>query len=292
MKFYRLSEIPYRGEEVVFKALTTGMVVWPILYWAIGITLLVLGIRGTEVHGLKIPPHVFFYGGSGVFGLLGWCAFGNFRARMKPTNWLMRCNSSGVLIKYRSYLNWRFPAEDVQVVEINYSEMADIRESKETLTSGGLGSNDRTVRHLTYLDIRLVSDETSELETRLAAEQKAEAPPRGPFKYQSKTLDYPVAVLPGGIVRVRWSESAGYAIRPSLAKAMAYLSQHVKVATAVTDNVDLTQTSHLSAKEGDAHILKLANSGDKIGAVKLARKIYDCSLDDAVAFVDKLQAKG
>jgi len=293
MKFYRLAEIPFRGEELVFKASSTGVFIWSLLYFGIGIAFLVLGIDGAKASGLNIQPHVLFYGGSVIFGLFGWIAFEQFRARRKPTNWLMRCNSSGILIKYRSFMNWRFSTEDVQVVEINYSEIAEIREAKERLTTfAAQHSTTRSLQYPAYLDICLANDETSDLKTHLEAERKAEAPGRlGALNYKSKVLDYPVEVLSGGIVRLRWSKSGGYTIRPSLTKAIAYLSRYINTTAAIANTVDLTQSSSINTEEGNANILKLAQSGDKTGAVKLTRKIYRCSLNDAVAFVEKLQSK-
>lgn len=294
MKFYRLSEIPYRGDDLVFKASMAGIFIWPVVYFGIAIALLVLGIDGTKIYGLQIPSGVLFYGGSAVFGLLGWVASGQVRARMKPTNWLLRCDGSGLIIKYRSFMNWRLPAEDVQVGEFNYSEIARIREvRKQRTTFGAQHSTSRSLQYVTYLDICLANDETSDLEAHLEAERKAESPGRfGALNYKSNVLDYPVEVLPGGIVRLRWSKSAGYKIKPSLTKAIAYLSRYVNTTATISQKVDLTQPSNLSSEEGDTNILKLVKSGDKTGAVKLTRKIYSCSLSEAAAFVDKLQSKG
>ena len=71
-----------------------------------------------------------------------------------------------------------------------------------------------------------------------------------------------------------------------------YLSRHVKTAAAVSTKVDLTHQRNLSPEDGDARILKLAKSGDKMGAVKLTRQIYGSTLSEAVAFVEKLQSGG
>ena len=290
MKFYSLNEIPIRSDDQVFKASTTGMFIWPILYSGISIVLFWLGISGTKIYGLKIPPEVLFYGGCVIFALLAWASVGQVRARMKPSNWLMRCDSSGVIIKYRSFMNWRIPAEDVQAVGFDYSEIAEVRMSKEQRTVPGLSYNQRKwIQHLTYLDFYLRNGDTSTLEAHLQAEQKAEPP--GNFKTIYR--DYPVEVSPGGIVRLRWSKSAGYKISPSPKKAIEYLNRYVNTtADGNSTKVDLTYQSNLTPEEGDAKILKLANSGDKMGAVKLTRQIYGSTLSEAVAFVDKLQSGG
>jgi hypothetical protein len=208
---------------------------------------------------------------------------------MMPTNWLLRCRDSGVIIKYRSFENWRCPAEDVQVVGFDYSEIAWVRTVKERRITPGLGGGRTTqLQYLTYLDFCLVNADTSALETHLQAEGKAEPP--GNFKIIHG--DYPVEVVAGGIVRLRWSMDGGYRISPSLKKAIEYLGRYVKITTTDSTKVDLTHPSNLSSEEGDADILKLAKSGDKLGAVRLTRRLYGSTLSEAVAFVEKLQSGG
>jgi hypothetical protein len=290
MKIYRLTDIPPRSDDVVFKASPTSALIGFIMFFGIGISLLLLGINGAKVYGLT-PPAIFFSdAGAVTFVLFGWIAWGQFRARLRPTNWLMRCDSSGVIIKYRSFENWRFPAEDVQAVGFDYSEIAEIRMAKQQRIVPSLGGNQtKQVQHLTFLDFCLRNTDTATLEAHLQAEQKAEPPGR----FKTIYGDYPVEVLPGGIVRVRWSMSGGYTIHPSPKKAIEYLNRFVNT-TAIADStkVDLTYESNLSPEEGDAKILKLARSGDKMGAVKLTRQIYGSTLSEAVAFVEKLQSGG
>ena len=289
MKFYRLSEIPIRSDDQVFKASTTGAFIGVIVYSGIGIGLLLLGISSAKIYGLNLPPAFFICVGAPAFGLLGWAAWGQLRARLKPTNWLLRCNSSGIIIKYRSFENWRFPAEDVQAVGLDYSEVAWIRTVREQRTAPGLGQDrDKQIQYLTYLDFCLADADTSTLQTYLQAEEKAEPPGR----FKTVFRDYPVEVLTGGIIRLRWSIDGGYGIHPSPGKAIEYLGRHVKTAVADSTKADLTYQSNLSPEEGAANILKLAKSGDKMGAVKLTRQVYGSSLSEAVAFVEKLQSGG
>jgi len=287
MKFYRLSEIQIGSDDQVFRASPRFGFIWVSLYFGIGITLLLFGISGAKIYGLKIPRGLVFYGGAAIFGLLGRVAWWNWRARLKPTNWLLRCNGSGVIIKYRSYENWRCPEEDVQAVGFDYAEIAEIRKSREQRTSQGLGGSRRnqTQDLLTFLVFRLANADTSTLEAHLQEEQKAR-PPDGRWKF----WDYPVEVLPGGIIQVRWSISAGYTIHPSLDTAIECIGRYMKTGVAESSKVDLTYRSNLTPEEADANILRLAKSGDKLGAVKLTRQVYGSTLSEAVEFVDKLQS--
>ena len=52
-------------------------------------------------------------------------------ARFHPSNWLARTNQTGIYVQYRSYLNYRLPADDPSVVFISYGEIASARRVRE-----------------------------------------------------------------------------------------------------------------------------------------------------------------
>lgn len=54
MKFYKLSEIPPRSDDQVFKASPTGPFIGFIVYSGIGIVLLLFGISGAKIYGLSL----------------------------------------------------------------------------------------------------------------------------------------------------------------------------------------------------------------------------------------------
>ena len=54
----------------------------------------------------------------------------------------------------------------------------------------------------------------------------------------------------------------------------------------------LSPHSNSTPGEEDAKILKLARSGDKMGAIELTRQVYGSTLSEAMAFVEKLQSVG
>src|SRR5262249_35676565 len=159
--------------ELVCKATTTGSFIWPVLYSGIAIAFLLRGIQGGPIHGLRISRGAFCYTGATVFGLMGWAAVGQSRARAEPTNWVRRRNGSGVLIKHPAFETWRRPAEDVQAVGFDYSEIAEIRTAKEkrryadTFRSGSYHDE-----YFTYLEFRLANADTPALEAHLEAERK------------------------------------------------------------------------------------------------------------------------
>jgi hypothetical protein len=271
MKFYKLTEVPARSDDLVFKASPIGNFI-PFIVFA--------GIVGALIlFETQRAANVFVYCWTAVFGgLFVLLSFGQFRASLQPANWLLRCHGSGVIIKYRSYLNWRFPAEDVQAVGFDYAEIAWARTVQEQRASPNTRGK-KLSQSFTYLDLGLANADTSALETHLRAEQKI------PSNKHWLAIDYPVEVLPGGILQLHWN-----GISPPAAKAIHSLSRFVKIAAADSTKIDLTHQSNLAPATEDAKILALVKSGDKMGAVTLTRQIYGSTLTEAVAYVEKLQS--
>lgn len=280
MKFYKFSEIPIQSDDRIFKASPIGACISFIVILAIVIAALLLGIHGGEQYGINLPRAVFYIVAA-FAGLFDLFAFQSFHASLKPTNWLLRCNSNGVIIHFRSFLNWRFPAESVQAVGFDYSEIAWVRTVKERRISTSIGNRNtrRTqTQQLTFLDLCLANADTTALEKYL--QQEINLRPDG----VTISMDYPVQVLSDGVIELRWSGG----ISPSASKAIQYLSQHIKIADADSRQVDLTHQKNLQPREEDGKIFELAKSGDEIGAVKLTRQIYGCSLSEAKDLVEKL----
>lgn len=277
MKFYTLKEAPTARDDVVFKASPFAALVGVFVFLVFAVALFVLGIRG-GIHGPRVHfPAPLAYWIGGLCALIALFCLASFRARLKRSNWLLRCNQSGILVKYRYYGNWRMPADDVQVVGLDYAEIAWARKTNDERTTFGL-SGEKQTHWLSFLDLCLVKPDTSELQARLDAERHRE--------WSVRVLLYPVEVLPDGIVRVSW-KGCGGGRNPDA--ALRYLGRFVRIADPVSGRTDLTTPSiTLTAEEQDARIKKLLQSGDRMGAIKLTREVYDCSLSDAVAYVEKL----
>ncbi len=289
MKFYRPDEVPARPDDLVCKAAALGPFIWVVIFYGGAISLVWFGIFGAKHYGPGLVPKFFIFAAAVAFALFGRISWGMFRACLKPTNWLLRCGDNGVFIKYRSFLNWRFPADDVQVVGFDYSELAEVRKVKESRITPSMGpEHNRQYQRVGYLEFCLADTDTSALEEHLLTEQNVVPP--GSIK--TTVLDYPVAVLPGGVIRLRWSASGSFRLAPSLNQTIDHLSRHVKSADAVSTKTDLTYHRNLSPEEGDARIRELVKSGDKMGAVELAQQVHRFGLSEAVAFVEKIQAGG
>jgi len=282
MKFYKLDDVPPRSDDMVFKASPIGKCVALVVFSALTIASLYYAFRGgIDLNRQHISP-VLFYIATVTFGLFGWYAFAVFRASLKPTNWLLRCSTSGVLIKYRSFYNWRFPSDDVQVIGLDYSEIAWARTVKEKRLSPNMdGKGGAQIQFLTYLDLGLTNTDNSALEANLQRERSLS--PDG----MVTTRDYPVSVSPGGIIELRWSGG----ISPSVGKAIQCLGQRVKITTAEKRTTDLVHHRDLTPEQERGKIVELAKSGDEIGAVKLAQQVYGYSLTEAHDFVEKLMGE-
>ena len=230
-----------------------------------------------HLHG---APLIF----GGVFtafiGLFAFFAYAGFRAALAPANWLLRCNASGIWLKYRSYLNWRLPQEDTQVVAFDYSEVAWMRSVKERRTVPLLGGRNRSqIQVLHFLEFGLVDPDTSALDARLQAELQVKP------ENIMITLTYPVEVVSPGIVRVQWNGMSLW-----LSRAPAGAGRHVRVVGPDAVKSDLSYRKDLAPGDADARIAALVKSGDKIGAVKLTRQVYGASLDEAMVYVENAVA--
>jgi hypothetical protein len=277
MKFYKLDEIPILKADQVFRVSPTGKAIAAVVMYGIAIASLVWGMSGRRPSGMGFG---FPYYLTGVVGLFGLIPVGMFRASLRPSAWLARFNDEGIIVKYRSYMNWRLPGDGVQAVGFEWREIAWAGLVKERRTAPSSGSRGGTeIRWLTYVDIGLANPDTGDLESHLQEEMNLR--PDGIMV----SLDYPVQTLPGGIVEISWSDG----ISPSAHKAAALLGRYVKIAEPDHRKVDLTHDRRASGDEERTKIILLARSGDEMGAVKLARQAFGYNLTQAHEYVEKVR---
>src|SRR5579862_2672704 len=209
MKFYKLDQVTISRDDEVFKASPAMQAVGLVMTLAVVLVLLGFGIRNGIHH--KIVPAFFCCVFGGMFSLFAWNSYSSSRASRKSSNWLLRCHAAGIFIHYRSYRNWGFPSDTPQVVGLDYAEIAWARVAKErrTVPSMEHGGNSGETRFLTFVELGLVNPDTSELENHLSADRGA------PVGISTVVMDYPVQVLPGGIMQLSWS-----GMHPSAGKAL------------------------------------------------------------------------
>jgi hypothetical protein len=282
MTFYKLDEVPVSRDDRVFKESPTINAVAALILFGIAGFALYLGIIKWHPSAGTMSPAAPYYI-AGIFALVGLFPVFNVRACLKQGNWLLRCQLSGLIIKYRAWENWKLPADSPQAVGLDYGEIAWAKLIKERRTAPASDPKYKTeTTWLTFLALGLAKPNTSELEASLEAERNLR--PNG----RLVILDYPVQVQPGGVVEIRW----GVGIRPSARKALQVIGQRVKILETEHRKTDLTHRAGANPEEEKTKIIALAKSGDHFGAVKLARQVYGYNLTQANEFVGKLVPDG
>jgi len=279
MKFYRLDEVPALREDQVFKVSPIGNGVATLIFYGLAGTCLVNAIGNTHALGMSREAYYFIAVITGLFGLI---PLRLFKASLRPTNWLMRCNDGGIIIKYRAFENWRLPDTDAQAVGLAYAEIAWAKLVKERRVSPSIDArrSGNKVAVLTYMELGLAQTDTSALEKHLSRERNLR--PDGKMVF----CDYPVETGPGGIVKIRWSGG----VTPGAHKAIEMLGRRVQIGEAESREVDLTHHRDANPEDERVKILTLARSGDEMGAAKLAQQAYGYSLSDATNYEDDLLA--
>lgn len=207
-------------------------------------------------------------------------------ARFRPTNWLLRMTDNGLLVKFRSYLNCHFPAEDLAVVFIPFGEIRSVNRRRETQElpdrdDGGRSSTTIRVRKLVELEL---AGDSAPLAKELANErERVFRRGSGP---STRYHDFPVRLVSPDRLQIHWT------VVPSAQNFLAALTRHTLVRPAKDFLTDFGNLAALSREEQEARLHELAATGDMIGAVALARKLYSYDLATAKTFVEGLAGKG
>ena len=110
---------------------------------------------------------------AGSAALFAFWSLATFRRTLHPANWLLRVSGERLWIKFRSYLNDQFPADEVQIVQLGRAEVAWVKPVKvrTTVTNRQVGAVDTTT-WLKYLEIGLVACDTTALRECLQRERQ------------------------------------------------------------------------------------------------------------------------
>lgn len=204
-------------------------------------------------------------------------------ARLKPSNWLLRMSDAGLYIQFRSFLNYHFPKEDQTVVLIPYHEIRSarlVRERRDIPDSFRRGSS---IHFRRLVEFELAGD-TAELSEALRIERSRPIP-REPRWYGSgghRYNDYPVRLANPACLELEWS------VVPSAKRFLQAMSRRTDVLTSIATSKDFAGLEKLSREEQENRLLELAETGDKMAAVKLARELYSYDLKEAKEFVETL----
>ncbi len=205
-------------------------------------------------------------------------------ARFQPSNWLVRVDGEGLFIHFRSYLNQHFPADDATVVRLLFRDIREIRELTVRRVQPSQGGVQAETRRFVELEL---SGDTGELACALQAEASRPAPARKRW-YGSTSVRYghqPVQLVDGNRLRIRWEVTPGIAAFLRLVGNRAIVAPSVRL---VEDDTKLPEAPRL---EQEDRLLALVESGERLAAIKLVRRLYGYRLSEAKRFVDDLTAK-
>jgi hypothetical protein len=207
-------------------------------------------------------------------------------ARFHPSNWLARTNQTGMYVQYRSYVNYRLPADDPSVFFISYGEIASARLVREKVETPDPMDNTSTTQYLRYIELELTRDTTA-LANALDSERSEQAPMETRFYGRSSTLyrDYPVTMATPPFLRIRWNGV------PGRKKFLETLRPYTVIADPVSLTEDFTRLRYLNREEQQKKLRDLIRRGQVITAVYIARQLYGCGLTEAKQIVDGLQGE-
>jgi hypothetical protein len=215
-----------------------------------------------------------------VFALVTW---GILRSRMRPTNWIVRTHVSGISIKFRSYLNHHFDANDAIVVFLRYSEIEFVRAHRLRQDVPGFSRGDSETRYLRFSEFKLRDeDDLNKIAQELAIERSRKGPRMGRFiKRQTTNVDYPVQVT-DGFLRVQWR------VWPRLPQFMRDIAGQIAVRESLKTRDEFRALKSAPPKDQEDALLKLIGQGDRFGAIRLIKEIYSYDTTRAVQFLEEL----
>ena len=207
-------------------------------------------------------------------------------ARFRSCNWLIRMTDHGLFVKFRSYLNHRFSDQDPTVVFLPYSEIRSVKLVKERQELPDRDDDNRSttiIRTRRIIDFELAGDST-ELTQALAKERERvfTKPTHGAGRTSLRYQHFPVRLASPMLLRIEWG------VVPGAQALLDDLSRHTLVQHAEETTRDFVNLDGLSREEQEVRLRELVESGEMIGAVTMARKLYSYDLTTAKHFVEGL----
>jgi hypothetical protein len=198
-------------------------------------------------------------------------------ARFRSSNWLVRMGDEGVFVQFRSYLNHRFPADDPTVVLFHDG---DIRSARLINARRDIPLPDDPPAQLdrdTQVSQRLVEFEmavdAAPLAAALANEFAKRASTGATYKH------YPVRMTSPTTLELEWG------VVPRAEVLLDGLRQYASIAVPIDVSRDYARLEELSREEQERRLKELAEAGQTIAAIRIARRLYSYDLVQARAFV-------
>lgn len=280
MQLMRLADVPLDRRDRVFRYSQSRAV--------IGATILAVLAFGAFIFGWQKDLWLPYYLAAVI--VIGLLIFHKLIiARFRPSNWLLRMTDHGLFIKFRSYLNNHFDDQDLTVLFLPYSEIRSARSVKERrevpdLTEGNPSGT--TTKRRKIIEFELAGDSTP-LARALARERERlfSKSVIGAGRISTRYQHLPVQLTTRTLLQIEWG------VVPRAQTLLDALTRHTLVQNPAAVTKDFGNLDKLSREEQEARLLELAESGDMIAAISIARRLYSYDLTAAKQFVEELVRK-
>lgn len=280
MQLMRLADVPSDRRDRVFR--------YSQLRATLGVTILTGSALGAFIFGWLKSAWLAYYVAAVLLIVL--LIFQKLiTARFRPSNWLLRMTDHGLFIKFRSYLNNHFDDQDLTVLFLPYSEIRSARSVKERrevpdLTEGNPSRT--TTKRRKIIEFELAGDSTP-LARALARERERlfSKSVIGAGRISTRYQHLPVQLTTRTLLQIEWG------VVPRAQTLLDALTRHTLVQNPAAVSKDFVNLDKLSREEQEARLLELVESGDMIGAMTLARRLYSYDLTAAKQFVEELVRK-
>lgn len=232
-------------------------------------------------------PTLLFVPIGGLMALIVPLLVGDWRATLKPTNWILQIGDRHLLLNLRTYSNRRFE-DALTVVRIEYPEIDAVR--KHVAKHAAPGSDNEERWSEKSLDLVFKSAVPEEVVAALRDENWRKNPGR---RFLGITISggekrSPVTIPAVNVLRVSWSGKHAWAT-PRLGRVLSMLDGYVSVDEAIHENQ--TDWRTMSDSQFDKLVLNMVQRGDQMTVAKLLQERRGYSLTEATRFVDELQAR-
>ncbi|PYV19417.1 MAG: hypothetical protein DMG07_01970 [Acidobacteria bacterium] len=272
----RLAEVPTTERDRVFRYSRARAL-------ALVCALIVIGSGAVRL-GLQRRAWLPFYV-AGMLILVLVVAQRLILARFRTTNWLARAGDTGLFIQFRSYLNYGFPAEAPTVVFIPYEEIRRARRVRKRRRVPAMGDRDESSEQVrTVVELELAGD-TAPLAQALAAELATPAPKEARW-YGSTSTRYkhhPVRLKSPACLEVEWG------VVPNARAFLDGLRRYTEIEPPVETSQDYVHLQTKSRDEQEKRLVELAEAGQVMAAITIARQLYGYDLKAARDFVEDLR---
>ena len=215
MQLMRERDVPAKNNARVYSYARWHVVLVYILLFGLAAGMFEIGLRN----------HVFFMKFLGaLFGCFLYLGRRFLTARFRKSSWLVRTDENGVYLKFRSYLNYHFPADDPTVVFIPYREIRTAHRTRERRQNGMIGDDRRSVQIVTLVEMELTCD-VSPLRSTVSEENSRPGPKEKRWygSASSRANHSPLVVDEHGRLHILWE------CTPSATSFLTELAPHAPV---------------------------------------------------------------